>query len=56
MHYNPFNTLYLLHKSFSSKNHPDTGISHANIGVVFSTLNQSDLAFEHYKKVLKVFS
>jgi tetratricopeptide (TPR) repeat protein len=37
------------------QNHPDLGITHANIGVLCSCMDQVDLAFEHYQEALKIF-
>ena len=38
------------------ENHPDLSISYANIGQVYSSINQPDLTFEYYQKALKGFS
>jgi len=51
-----FQQSLFIRQKFLSENHPDLGISHANIGVLYSSINQSDLALQHYQKALKIFS
>jgi tetratricopeptide (TPR) repeat protein len=45
-----------IRQRFLSENHLDIGISLTNIGGIYSSTNQFDLAFEYYGKALKIFS
>lgn len=45
-----------IRQKFLSENHSDVGISLANIGGVYSSMNQLDFALEYYEKALKIFS
>jgi tetratricopeptide (TPR) repeat protein len=51
-----FQQSLFIRQKFLAENHSDLGISHANIGVLYSSINQSDLALQHYQKALKIFS
>jgi tetratricopeptide (TPR) repeat protein len=44
-----------IRQRFLPENHRDLGISYANIGGVYSSINQFDLALEYYQKALKIF-
>jgi tetratricopeptide (TPR) repeat protein len=45
-----------IREKFLLENHPDLCISLANMGALYSSINQFDLALEHYQRALKIFS
>lgn len=44
-----------IREKYLPANHPDLGISLANMGVLSSSTGQSDVALDYYKRALKVF-